>query len=96
MNKVTDRAIIASRRGHGCVLYYSGTRIEYAIDEVCMHQLSDLGLDDAPDGLSVWEGTYSVDLSGETMEPDGEFRDLDGFEWLDIVNGVDPFGDVDA
>ena len=84
-------AIIANNNGQGCVLAYGGgATLRYEIEEVGYHALDDLGLDDAPEGISVWEGRYDTtggigclgyyDDSIET-QPIGRFRPLTKEEW---------------
>lgn len=84
-------AIIANNNGQGCVLAYGGgATLRYEIEEVGCHALDDLGLDDAPEGISVWEGRYNTtgdagrpgyyDDSIET-QPCGRFRSLTDDEW---------------
>ena len=86
----TSRAIIASHHGHGVVLWHVGAHLDAEIEGVGLLYLGDLGLDDAPDGLSVWEGFYVAKpgMSGEpwdeTMQPEGAFREPNALEWRAI------------
>lgn len=77
--KQPSKALIAADGfGEGCVLEYTGGAIDFALCE-WSHRLSDIGLDDAPGGLSVWEGkmTGSVSYEGEhDAWLEGEFREL--------------------
>ena len=58
-SKKPSRAIIAcDGNGNGVVLTAVGERLRIEIEEHGLRHLSDLGLDDAPQGISVWEGTY--------------------------------------
>jgi hypothetical protein len=80
-------ALIANNGGKGCILTYSGPGIEACVDEGGSALLDDNGLDDAPDGLSIWEGYYCVTEShtdcgheyDATLE--GKFRPLTPTEW---------------
>ena len=88
-------AIIANNNGQGCVLAYGGgATLRYEIEEAGCHALDYLGLDDAPEGISVWEGRYNTtgnagspgyfDDSVET-QPCGRFRALSNQEWGRLV-----------
>lgn len=80
-------ALIANNGGTGCVLECDGSGIEASLDDVGK-ALDDNGLDDAPDGLSIWEGRYvttqhnsidyGIDYDAELI---GTFRDLTEREW---------------
>lgn len=81
-------ALIASNNGKGCILAYHGSGIEADIEAIGIGTLEDHGLDNAPDGLSIWEGkltgrSWSSPETGFDVETslDGEFRDLTGEEW---------------
>lgn len=80
-------ALIACNGGCGVILEHDGPGIEAAVDGECNLRLEDHGLDDAPDGLSIWEGRYacfntSYEYSYEyECELDGKFRDLTDREW---------------
>lgn len=87
------RAVVAcDGRGNGCVLHHRGGCLDSAIDE-WGRSLSDLGLDDAPRGLSMWEGKMGL-VDGDAREPDGAllgtFRPLSSAETLLLVGGLDP------
>lgn len=75
-----SRAVIAcDSNGNGCILHYVGAHLDYDINGIGLTELDDLGLDNAPEGLSVWEGEHHVtrDYSGETdYWLKGEFRAL--------------------
>lgn len=96
-----SRAVVASRGGHGIVLWYGGgLSLAFEIEEGGVTGLDDLGLDDAPDGISVWTGRYVTkgaptvpgfcDDSVETI-PSGSFRQPDANEWHDIRMGRNPW-----
>lgn len=78
----------------GIALWYSGFLIEQEVSHLSA-QLEDLGLHDAPDGISVWEGTYRYTQGSEPddidAEPDGEFRAPTDEEWSCIMNGKTPW-----
>ncbi len=81
-------ALIANNGGKGVILEYNGAGIEASVEAIGVRYLDDHGLDDAPDGLSIWEGRYLVTRSGNFEHPDeydaeldGTFRDLTDREW---------------
>lgn len=86
-NKTDSIALIACRGGHGCILDHDGLGIEADVEALGHGSLTDHGLDDAPDGLSIWEGRLHT---SESHTPDGheydseligEFRSLTDDEW---------------
>ena len=85
-----SKAVIASDgKGNGCILCYVGEHLRVEID-AAGHQLDCLGLDDAPSGISVWEGKY-VGVPGSYEYPwegdsevRGSFRDPTPEEWVAI------------
>lgn len=86
--KRPSRALIAMGPHHGCLLEWDGSDIEYEVEQIGS-LLDDLGLDDAPSGLSIWEGEYVYTPGRSTpdgySDPDvqsnGVFRDLTSEEW---------------
>lgn len=75
-------ALCANRDGLGVVLKCAGKSIRDEFDDVGSG-LEDMGLDKAPNGISIWEGTYrwcGDPGDGET-EPEGKFRKLTPDEW---------------
>lgn len=84
-NEHDDIALIANNGGTGCILVSDGAAIEYSQENGCA--LDDNGLDDAPDGLSIWEGRghsweTNTDMGHEyDFELRGTFRDLTDREW---------------
>lgn len=84
-------AVIASDgKGNGCALHWVGIHFEQWRSDVGS-SLKDLGLDDAPCGISVWEGKIESerDYYGETDAwLEGEFREPTLEEW-DCINHDD-------
>ena len=89
-------ALIANGGAEHCLLESTGTIIENLIDGVgrC---LGDLGLDEAPEGLHVWEGdgvwhpgSWECPEDGD-MELVGEFRDLTPEECIKLSKGENIF-----
>ncbi|NJO18701.1 MAG: hypothetical protein HC877_24135 [Thioploca sp.] len=92
-----SKGIIASNgAGQGCVLWAVGAHLRFELEEVGLTMLGDLGLDDAPLGISVWEGKYiwqpgnwEHPLDGD-MVPCGTFRSPTEEEWTAIRAGRCP------
>jgi hypothetical protein len=86
--------------GNGALLAWIGESLEYEIDGIGK-ALADLGLDDAPEGLSIWEGTYvgrrydTMDGTEYETEVQGTFRDLTDEEWDALKRGDDPWNPDD-
>jgi len=96
-----SKAVVTHRNFHGCILWYAGAHISYEIEEGGLDDLGDLGLDDAPDGISVWEGTYIEERMGGWEEPNlvmmpkGEFRSPTAEEWQAIQENRCPWDKKD-
>ena len=93
-----ERAVVANRDdGKGVVLWCAGKGIEEEVSATSP-RLDDLGLDDAPEGISIWEGCivtrkcgnplYGVDYETELV---GKFRDPSDAEWAEIHQGRSPW-----
>ena len=85
-------AVIAANKGAGVVLWTVGPHVQRELD-VDRNELSSLGLDDAPDGISIWVGWYIGNGEGEDMimEPKGSFRPPTEDEWAAIIEGRCPW-----
>jgi hypothetical protein len=91
-----SRVLVAMGPHRGAVLEYQGSGISNEIAEGGLYDLDELGLDDAPAGLSVWEGDYIWEdgwfegyRSPENGEahPHGKFRPLTPKEWAALSAG---------
>jgi hypothetical protein len=97
-------ALIASNgKGEGVILFTGGPHVRYELEEgCCSAYLCDYGLDDAPAGLSVWEGKYLLegnisynDADGDiTTQPKGKFRPLTDLEWEHVKNNKSPWDET--
>lgn len=93
-----SHAVVACAEGEGVVLWYVGGYIELEVVEGGLRSLADLGLDDAPRGISVWVGKIIIhettsfegdhDYESETK---GEFREPSKDEWEAIHAGRNPW-----
>lgn len=95
-----SRAVVAcDGKGNGCCVWFDGDGIENEIVECGLSWLDDLGLDDAPQGIWIWEGDYywvppgrgEHPAEGGYTEPKGKFRLPDLDEWDAIRRGVSPW-----
>lgn len=94
-----SKAVVAcNKEKYGCVLWAVGAYLRIEMEEAGLHDLSDLGLDNAPCGISVWEGKYVAwnpsvwgypDDAG--YEPRGTFRSPTEEEWQEIRAGRCPW-----
>jgi len=93
--EMPSRLVIACNNGAGCVLYAIGSCWEAWYEGSGSHRLDDNGLDDAPDGISIWEGhmhSWGPDFDGEyDAELRGEFRNLTESEWKLLAEGQAPW-----
>jgi hypothetical protein len=95
-------AVIACQGGSGAALWWVGGHIDFEISEGQPSDLGDLGLDNAPDGISIWEGVYDYhsDKSyyyndGGYTEANGDFRNPTEEEWVGIREGRCPWDYVE-
>ena len=95
-----SKAVLASNGRDGIVLSAVGYDILYQMEEGGLIMLADLGLDDAPEGISVWEGCY-VQVPGSyecpedgDLEPIGKFRTPTDEEWECIKINKCPWPDL--
>lgn len=80
-------ALVANNNGRGCVLVHHGYSIDHFIDAVSA-SLDDAGLDDGPEGLSIWEGTvksYDLPEGDHDAALVGKFRPLTLEEWARLA-----------
>jgi hypothetical protein len=95
-------AVIAcDGKGNGAVLWTVGPHVRLEMDEGGLRDLGDLGLDDAPAGVSIWVGRYVTDGGGYCNEeadtyPKGGFRAPTDEEWTAIREGRCPWIDEGA
>lgn len=95
-----SKAVVArDEKGVGCILWWTGEHLRCEID-AGFYDLSDLGLDDAPHGISIWEGIYVYysgswenELEGGGSDPKGTFRSPTDDEWGAIKAGRSPWGE---
>lgn len=82
-------ALIANHEGQGIVLAFAGESIGHEIDAVGRN-LEELQLDDAPNGLSIWEGQIDWSCGGYLDDNAeayvrGTFRQLEVEEWARLA-----------
>lgn len=88
--KKPSLGVVASDgNGNGLLLWYVGVDLALEVEEYGFRFLTDLGLDDAPAGVSVWEGKYVWD--GDDANPKGRFRPPTEAEWVAIREGRMPW-----
>ena len=89
-------AVVAANSSYeGAVLWWVGGHLDFEICEGGLSALGDLGLDDAPFGISIWEGTFDYDngYQGDdfSSESNGEFRLPTKEEWGYIKENQSPW-----
>ncbi len=97
-SKLPSKAVVAmGETGPGAVLWYVGDDLFNEIDEAGNKTPEDLGLGDAPEGISIWEGvyvwspgTYEHPYDGDSY-PSGKFRAPTDDEWAAIRSGKSPW-----
>lgn len=94
-----SKAVVASDGcGNGCIIFRCGPHLDEEINAVGS-RLSDLGLDDCPEGIWVWEGIYRGITHPSTpngpeeydTEVDGKFLIPTAAEWSCIRTNVCPW-----
>jgi len=97
--EMNSRLVVACNGNGGCVLYAIGSCWEAWHEGSGSYRLDDNCLDDAPDGISIWEGRmhgWGPDRDGEyDAELRGEFRDLTEEEWKLLAKGEAPWNEKD-
>lgn len=90
-------AVIANNSNSGIILWYIGFDLDIEIKEAGLQSLEYLGLDDASEGISIWEGKYfwspgpfEYPEDGESY-PQGCFREPTEEEWRSIKLGICPW-----
>jgi len=100
----TSLAVVAcDGHGTGCVIWTAGPHVRMEIEEYSSVTLAALGLDDAPHGISVWEGRYDYHDTSHPLGPDegceatpkGSFRSPTADEWKAICEDRCPWNDAD-
>lgn len=96
-SKPSRAVVVCDGKGTGAVLWHVGGDLFLEIDAAGT-ALDDLGLDDAPIGISVWEGRFTYEerasSSGEPVEDavaEGTFRPPTGEEWKAIHEARPPW-----
>lgn len=83
--------------GQGCVLWTVGPHVTSMIDEAGVRELDLLGLDDAPEGISIWEGSiktvhhHTPDMNEYDSSLEGSFRTPTNEEWESIRKNECPW-----
>ena len=83
--------------GHGVVLWTAGPHIDSLISDAGVCNLADLGLDDAPVGISIWEGVVrgsrheTMDGTEYETHTEGTFRAATADEWASIKKDECPW-----
>lgn len=97
--KKPSRVIVAmGPNGKGAVLDYIGWHVGNEIEEAGVYELDGLGLDDAPRGVTMWEGVYVFvgdEPDGIEARPQGKFRRLTDAEWAAVRHGFPPWNQRD-
>lgn len=89
-----SRAVVCNNGKQGILLYYVGAAISGEVEEAGLWHLDELGLDDAPVGITIWEGDYRFDGTDNTY-PEGAFRSLTPDEWASVQAGREPWNRAD-
>lgn len=96
--KKPSLAVVACEgNGFGCVLYTVGPHVFCLMEDVG-RALGSIGLDDAPAGISVWEGkteSYKSYYGEQDVYLEGEYRDPTPEEWKAIQAGECPWNDAE-
>lgn len=92
--------VIVTNGVYGCVLFHVGAHLCDMIENGSSN-LDDLGLDDAPVGITVWEGkihgSFHDTVDGREYESElvGAFRAPTDVEWAAIREGKCPWDEND-
>lgn len=96
-----SKAVLCSNGRTGIILYYVGATLSFEVEEMGLTFLEDLGLGNAPKGISIWEGDYKwypgsweYSTDGDYI-PEGKFRQPTEEEWSDIKQNKCPWDEKD-
>lgn len=99
-NKLSLAIVASDGAGHGAVLFTAGPHVAFDIHEIGLRDLWDLGLDDAPSGVWVWEGKHVGGDGSRSPEGDysdaylqGTYRPLTDEEWAALKRNECPWSD---
>lgn len=93
MDTVVKAFIVSDGNGDGCVLWHQGSYLNTMTEDYGRH-IGDLGLDDAPLGVSVFEG--NVVLENEDWTYVGDFRDPTSEEWECLKTRKSPWPEPES
>lgn len=91
-----SRAVVAQGEDKGVMLWWDGSGVEQLASDVSP-RTEDVGLDDAPVGISIWEGEMEtqrvtiIDSEEYESELRGKFRSPTDEEWTAIREGRSPW-----
>lgn len=102
-SKPSVALVACDGHGHGCLIWWAGGHLSLEVEEAGLTDLADLGLDDCPVGVWVWEGIYvywpSVTCEGIDegcdAESKGAFRAPTDEEWAAIRENRSPWNPDD-
>jgi hypothetical protein len=96
-DKLSRLVVASDGKGNGAAIFAVGA-VVLEIDEIVSPQLMDLGLDDAPAGITIWEGRVAYWESGNPLdgteynsELKGTFRRLTVEELTAVAEGKAPW-----
>lgn len=100
-NKDSLAIVVSDGDGHGMVLYTAGPHVLRIMDDACSRYLDDLGLGDAPEGISVWKGLIKSQIYPATPDSaeeydswlEGTFGPLQPEEWQALQENRCPWDD---
>ena len=92
-----SRIVIVSNGRPGVALWWVGAGAWSEIEESGLSDAGGLGPDDAPSGISIWEGNYRAVHGSDDydVEPVGKFRAPTAEEWEAIGKGRCPWDPKD-
>ena len=99
-SKPSLAVVACDGNGHGCVLWTAGPHVASLINEAGVSRLDELGLDDAPEGICVWEGVvrgtvhHGMDGTEYDSHLEGSFRDLTDEEWASVRKNECPWDET--
>lgn len=99
-DKPSKAVICSDGKGNGCILFHCGPHIDTELN-VVGRQLDEIGLDDCPEGIWVWEGIYQTikhdytDGMEYSTEPVGKFSHPTRIEWGCIQGNICPWDEKD-
>jgi hypothetical protein len=88
-------AVLSSDGNDGIVMFTAGPHLALEIEDYGNCTLLELGFEDVPRGIWIWQGRIIWDKEGEPVDQIGHIREPLDSEWKAIRERRNPWNDAD-